>query len=363
MMNRQMTFFLCAGLMGLAMASAGCGSMSQAAAAADAKKIVDNDTEEASDDKAAMTNILLERPQGTSLEQDRWAILQQAGEYRVTFEFLETLGLRPGYDITKPYRRKAKETVVIVEDTERRISLQHILKVPGMGIIKHWRQTWVYEPTMIYEYKGNNVWVPKAVSPEEAKGAWSQTVSQVDDSPRYAGVGKWVHSGNLTEWESRAARPLPRREYTKRSDYHILVARNRHTLAPNGWVHEQDNYKWDLDNETEPVIAREVGFNVYSRTDKVDFNDAYKYWEETKEFWAAVREHWATIMDGQQTVTLQQKWKKKKLFRHMFELAKDSRDGAEAREKAITSMKEVLSHFLSEEKEVETPEEPTPADS
>ncbi len=312
---------------------------------------------------APQPNPILERPKGSKFEQDRWAILQQAGEYKVTFDFLETVGLRQGYELKKPYTSRAKEVVIVVENSDRRISLQHVLTVPGRGIIKHWNQTWVYEPTMIYEFQGHNTWAPKAISPEEAKGAWSQTVTQVDDSPRYSGVGTWHHFGNLSDWESRAARPLPRREYTKRSDYHVLVARNRHTLIPQGWIHEQDNYKKTLDEVEEPIIAREVGFNVYARTSTVDFTEAYTYWKETGPFWAAVRDFWSETLDGKRTVTLREKWNKKKLFRHMFGLAEESRAGEEATAKAIATMKEVLGHFLSPEEEAPVSDAPSQSSS
>ena len=43
----------------------------------------------------------------------------------------------------------------------------------------------------------------------------------------------------------------------------------------------------------------------------------------------------------------------------MFELAKDSRDGADARAKAIAEMKVVLSHFLGEA--TDEPEAPAEA--
>ena len=36
----------------------------------------------------------------------------------------------------------------------------------------------------------------------------------------------------------RTWRPLPRREYTRRSDYNALDVVNRHTIVPGGWTHE-----------------------------------------------------------------------------------------------------------------------------
>ena len=36
----------------------------------------------------------------------------------------------------------------------------------------------------------------------------------------------------------RTWRPLPRREYTRRSDYNALDVVNRHTIVRGGWTHE-----------------------------------------------------------------------------------------------------------------------------
>src|SRR3546814_951309 len=49
---------------------------------------------------------------------------------------------------------------------------------------------------------------------------------------------------SIATWTSDlTARPLPRREYTKRDDYNVLIGINRHTITPNGWTHEQFNTK------------------------------------------------------------------------------------------------------------------------
>nr|WP_286803404.1 DUF6607 family protein [Acinetobacter sp. UBA2063] len=73
-----------------------------------------------------------------------------------------------------------------------------------------------------------------------------QTVWQVDDSPRYAGLGRWTKDNGVTEWTSNETyRPLPRREHTIRNDYDVIIGTNRHALTATGWVHEQDNIKFD----------------------------------------------------------------------------------------------------------------------
>ena len=290
-------------------------------------------------------------PTAETFERDRQAILSQAGEYSVDFQFKETLAVRPGYKLTDPYLSKAEEIVELIEDSGKRIDLQHILLVTRgekQRVVKHWRQTWIYEPEVIYEFKGKRTWKPRHLSSAESRGKWAQIVYQVDDSPRYTGVGRWHHDGNLSSWESRSWRPLPRREYTKRSDYHVLVARNRHTLTPTGWVHEQDNYKLVLGDKENPIIAREVGFNVYDRVDNVDFSKVKKYWKATKEFWAEVREAWAKLRDGKRTVQLKHKWKGRLMFMYMFALAQEAilKPGTENHKERVEKMKAVLAGFL-----------------
>ena len=86
------------------------------------------------------------------------------------------------------------EVVRVIGDTGRKIMLQHLLVVDmGEGkkmVIKHWRQDWEYEPARVLTYSDRDAWTWTALSPEERKGMWSQTVYQVDDSPRYGGWGK-----------------------------------------------------------------------------------------------------------------------------------------------------------------------------
>jgi hypothetical protein len=70
----------------------------------------------------------------------------------------------------------------------------------------------------------------------------------VDDSPRYAARGRWQHAAGVSTWISDETwRPLPRREFSVRKDYDVLVGTNRHTITPTGWVQEENNVKLALD--------------------------------------------------------------------------------------------------------------------
>lgn len=237
-----------------------------------------------------------------AFEMDRKAILAMAGDFKVGFHFRETLSLHEGYEVReKPYDEEAHETVKVVEDSGRRIVLQHIL-LAGPAVVKHWAQIWTYEDTEILEFQGSRTWTTRKLTPGEAKGKWSQRVTQVDDSPRYEGIGAWVHHEQSSEWTATANRPLPRREYTKRKDYDLLVVTNRHTITPQGWFHEQDNTKWVKREGKSYPLCREVGLNPYLRVADHDFSKANDYWAKTSGFWKDVRLIWDELTPQQGSI-------------------------------------------------------------
>jgi hypothetical protein len=236
---------------------------------------------------------------------DRRAILAMLGGYEVLFKFDETVILMPGYERKNPKRSMGFEYIVLVEDAGRRISLQHIL-VMGNTVTKHWRQDWVYESPKRWVYTGNQHFEQQERNPAEIPGTWTQFVYEVNDAPRYSGNGKWNHRYGVSTWTSeRNWRPLPRREYTKRSDYQLINAENRHTITPQGWTHEQDNTKVIRTKDgKDKVLVREFGFNDYRRIGGFDFEPARAYWEATSGFWATVRGRWDNIFATHGSVTL-----------------------------------------------------------
>ena len=258
-------------------------------------------------------------PQEKGFQRDRQAILAMAGEYDVSFAFTETVSLQDGYDVTEPYTADAKELIVVAEDHGDEIHLQHILVVESDGeadVIKHWRQVWSFEDRELLAYQGHDIWAHVRVPSDGATGRWSQAVYQVDDAPRYEALGAWSHVGDVSTWESDETwRPLPRREYTKRDDYHVVACRNRHTISPQGWVHEQSNRKIELDESGEPirVLAHETGLNTYSHEDTFDFALASEYWVDHGDFWAEVRTAWAATLESENRVHVAKRVKSKRL--------------------------------------------------
>lgn len=239
-------------------------------------------------------------------ERDRAAILAQAGDYRVRFDMRETTSFRDGYAPLEPKTSGGHEIVRVIEDTPNRIVLQHILVMEHGGqthVIKHWRQDWVFEPETVLTYAGPDEWVLTSVSEADRRGAWSQTVWQTDDSPRYGGVGRWSYDNGVTEWVSNPTwRPLARRDATRNPIYDRYLGGNRHALTPTGWVHLQDNMKMAAaeGSEAEPVVVvHEDVVNTYARFDGFDPKPGDDYWAVTADYWAAVRAAWdAAIQRG-----------------------------------------------------------------
>jgi hypothetical protein len=208
----------------------------------------------------------------------------------------ETAAFTPGYKPLEPKLSGGYEAVRVVEDRGDFISLQHLLVVTDEGkttVVKHWRQDWTNQPAQVLAYEKANHWTLKAVPAAARKGAWSQTVWQTDDSPRYGGVGRWAYDGGVARWQSDATlRPLARRDAIRHPVYSWYAGWNRHALTPTGWVHEQDNAKLGLKDGKPVTYVHEVVLNTYARADGFDVKAADDYWTKTKAYWADVRLAW-----------------------------------------------------------------------
>ncbi|MET0274489.1 MAG: DUF6607 family protein [Phenylobacterium sp.] len=229
-------------------------------------------------------------------ERDRQSILAMAGDYRVRFDMRETVPFLESYKPLEPKVSGGYEAVRVVEDKPGYISLQHLLVVDDDGkpvVVKHWRQDWTWQPRTVITYQKSNRWVLTPVSAEARKGAWSQTVWQTDDSPRYGGVGRWAYDNGVARWTSDATlRPLARRDAIRHPAYTWYVGQNRHALTPTGWVHEQDNAKVGEVDGKPVTYVHEVVVNSYGKSDQFPVKAADDYWAKTKDYWAQVRLAW-----------------------------------------------------------------------
>ncbi|KWV92099.1 DUF6607 family protein [Erythrobacter sp. YT30] len=248
-----------------------------------------------------------------AFEADRQTILSMAGDYKVTFDMQESTAWMEGYEPLDPKKSGGYESVRVVEDTGTKIVLQHLLVVGSEDdpyVVKHWRQDWEYEPEQILTYEGGDTWELTDVPEAMRAGRWSQTVYQVDDSPRYAGWGEWETSLGVKRWRSNwTTRPLARRDAVRDPIYDRYVGINRHQITPTGWIHWQDNTKMmpDTDGSGEMVpVVQEYVLNTYERFDDYNVAAADSYWGKTEGYWQAVRDKWDEVAAANNGIRIEQ---------------------------------------------------------
>ena len=261
-------------------------------------------------------------------EKDRFAILAMSGDHKANFEFTEIFGSNPNYELDNPYKSWGTETIVVIQNSENFISLQHILvmfmkdddgNTKGPYVQKHWRQDWSYEDRNILEFQGKNEWAVK--KQKNIKKSWSQAVYQVDDSPRYESYGKWVHEKGVSRWVSQSTnRPLPRREHSVRNDYDLMKGVNKISILPWGWVMEENN-----DKIKTPIkyVGTEYGLARYQRVKDYDFSAAFEYWNSTKEYWNIVRDKWDRTLSSNNKFCLKKLHENNPLFIFHFSQAEE----------------------------------------
>jgi len=261
-------------------------------------------------------------------DKDRHAILSMIGEYRANFEFTEMYGAPTDYPLDIPYKSWGTEIILPISNMENMISLQHILVmymqnkdggVQGPYVQKHWRQDWTYEDKNILVFEGDKRWVNENI--QNVNGTWSQAVYQVDDSPRYESYGLWKHEKGVSRWISDITpRPLPRREFSVRSDYNLISAINKISVMEWGWVMEEIN---DKIQTPDTYIGSEYGVARYQKIQNYNFQPAYDYWDETKDYWNIVREAWSKILLNNDRICLKDKVDDNPLYIYKFNYAEE----------------------------------------
>ena len=243
----------------------------------------------------------------SKLEQDKNTIRSLAGYYKVTFDYAETFAPDTAYKFHPRYHSWGYEWAVIVEDSPKKIVIQHLLVVGDSTVIKHWREDWVYEQPAMLVFDKDNTWKKVVLQPADIKGRWIQKVYQVDDSPRYESIGTWVHVDGRHQWQSETDSPLPRREFTKRNDYNVLHRGNRIYLTPQGWIYEQDNKKIIRTADGDKLLAQEKGYEEFTKADEVKFAFAKNWWEGQQAYWRDVRAVWDDTYNKITTIRLTSK--------------------------------------------------------
>ena len=277
--------------------------------------------------------------------QDIKAIKDMCGCYEVEFNFAETFSPDKDYEYHDNYRSGGLEYVFPVSESNDKIVLQHLLIVGDTMIIKHWRQDWLYENTDLYTYDKDNTWKYQELDKSDVKGQWTQKVYQVDDGPRYEGSASWVHVDGKSYWESVADAPLPRREFSKRDDYNVMVRENRHEITKYGWLHEQDNQKV-LRVQEDELLAWEKGWNTYTKTQDSKCNVAKEWWDEHEAYWADVRIVWDELFASKSTVKIKKKVEDKVLFMQLFALQDELKGSNYDSKNAQAEIKAAIQKYL-----------------
>lgn len=277
-------------------------------------------------------------------ELERELIKSLAGKFGVSFKFAETFSPNQKYQYYDRHFSQANEVAFIIEETENKISIQHILLV-GNRYIKHWRQDWLYENRVIWELVKGHEWEKVVLSEEEVAGTWTQRVIQVDEAPRYEGYGTWVHIDGRHYWESTADAALPRREITIRDDYKVLRRHSRiEILQHGGWILEQDNEKIHRadDNLTDTLICMEKGLEEFKVKD-YDTSRVMKWWEDRKSFWADVCNIWAQVREIQENIKIEND---QGLYMDQFALAERFSGENYTQDLAVAAINELLSKHI-----------------
>jgi hypothetical protein len=268
-----------------------------------------------------------------AFQADRADILAMAGDFKVRFDMQESTPWREGYTPIDAKVSGGHESVRVIEDTGRKIVLQHMLVVEQDGqsyVIKHWRQDWEYEPARYLAYSDTNEWSWQPLDERQRHGRWSQTVYQVDDSPRYSSYGEFETQGGIRRWRSNWTwRPLARRDAIRHPVYDRYYGINRHPPTPNGWIHWQDNMKMaQVDGQLQPVVQEYV-LNTYTRFSDYDTKAADAYWAATKDYWAAIRAEWDAVAAAKGGIAIQEEAETGTVISaRLLEIADEIKDGS-----------------------------------
>lgn len=302
--------------------------------------------------KQILTAMLL-LPMAVLAQQDNGKknIESLCGCFDVEFKYAETFSPDPNY---KFHERETisggTEYIFPVVNTDKRLVLQHLLVVTDSIIVKHWREEWTYENPVIYNFKGNKTWVKELLAPAAVKGKWTQSVWEVSDAPRYQGVAQWISTDGKTYWESTADAPLPRREYSVRSDYNILKRENRLIINTQGWIHEQNNQKIIRTEVTDKLLVEEKGLNTYTKIDESACAPAKAYWKKNKLYWTKVRTTWEAYLKAHSTIQLKDDASHKPMHDDLFVIAKEFAAKQITETQVDEKLKVVFEKYLTEEK-------------
>lgn len=291
-----------------------------------------------------VTTVLVSHAQ---LQGGKKNIEKLCGCFDIQFKYAETFSPDNQYKFHERENLNGMELVIPVETSDKKIVLQHLLVINDSTIIKHWREDWVFEQPGLLVYEGNKQWTKKILPAQDVANSWVQTVWETDDAPRYQGISQWVNTDGKTFWQSTVNAPLPRREYSTRTDYNILKRGNRILVTDSGWVHDQDNQKLLRTGDSYQLLAEEKGVNDYHRINIQYCEKAKQWWDANHFFWNMVRGEWDNYINTHNSVVLQGTIDKKRLSDYFADLAKEWNEKKLTREALGIKLKIIIQQFNS----------------
>lgn len=275
-------------------------------------------------------------------------IKKMCGCYEVNFEYSETFSPSKDYEYHDRYSAAGLEWIFVDEESSDKIIMQHLLIINDSTIIKHWREDWIYENKELLVYEKNLEWKKDEVPAAYLKNSWTQKVYQVDDSPRYNGYAHWVNLDGKTYWESQVSAPLPRREYTKRSDYNVMLRTNKHKIMAYGHLHELDNSKVLRSESGDSLIVLEKGHNTYKKVDDKRCDPALAWWSSNRPYWVDVREVWDEKIEEADFINIKAKVENKRLWQKLFALSDQYTDASNYdSEKVKGEISKIIESYLT----------------
>jgi hypothetical protein len=254
-------------------------------------------------------------------QQDIKSIKSLCGCYEVEFRYKETFSPDANYKLKDQYVAKGLEWGGLVESSDKKIIIQRILVIDDSMVVKHWREDWTFQDTDLLQYSHDDIWKKTRLPADKIKGQWLQSVWEVNDAPRYQGTSLWVHQNGEHFWKNTTDAPLPRREYTRRSDYNVLTRGNTIKITDTGWVHEQDNVKViRKDGQADQVVAQEKGYNIYRKVDDKKCFAAQDWWTKNQAYWNQVRANWDELIAKKDIIMVKREVKNQTLSRRLEDL-------------------------------------------
>ena len=78
-----------------------------------------------------------------------------------------------------------------------------------------------------------------------------------------------------------------------------------------------DQIRWRKD-EKDIILARETGFNTYTKIDDSKCKAAINWWENNFDKWRTVREEWTKLIDKNDTINLHRTINDMHLYEYLF---------------------------------------------